>query len=393
MLPDVGSTIVPPGLQQPVALGGVDHRDRDAVLHAAARVHGLDLGEQRAAQALGLAQMRRSRTSGVLPTRSRIESAKSIGVATSVGGHGSTVAAYAASRPRRSARGSRRGRRRGRARSSRRAPRSHVARDRRPASRPCSTAAACTHAPAATCSVASGTTTGRPREVGERPAGTRPSARRRRRARCRPSVSTPARVERVEAVEQPAHDAFERGARRVCSRVVVRCAARRSCPVASGRFGVRSPSKYGHDDDAARAGRRGERERVEPARGRRRASRAIASVTFVALSVHTSGRKRPVASAKPATAPVASAVGVSLTAKTVPDVPSEIATSPGASPSAERGGHVVAGAGRDDRVGRTRGRARGSVGRARAAAAATSRRRRRRSRADRGGTRRSPAEK
>jgi hypothetical protein len=40
--------------------------------------------------------------------------------------------------------------------------------------------------------------------------------------------------------------------------------------------------------------------------------RATASVTFVAFSVHTSGRKRPVASAKPATAPVGSAVGVSL---------------------------------------------------------------------------------
>jgi hypothetical protein len=62
--------------------------------------------------------------------------------------------------------------------------------------------------------------------------------------------------------------------------------------------------------------------------------RAIVSVTLVALSVHTSGRKRPVASAKPATAPFASAVGESLTVYTVPDVPSEIATSPGCNPSA-----------------------------------------------------------
>ena len=36
------------------------------------------------------------------------------------------------------------------------------------------------------------------------------------------------------------------------------------------------------------------------------------------------------ASAKPATAPIASAVGRSLTVYTVPDVPSESATSPGA---------------------------------------------------------------
>ena len=46
MLPDVGSTIVPPGSQQAVALGGVDHGDRDPVLHAAARVDELDLGEE-----------------------------------------------------------------------------------------------------------------------------------------------------------------------------------------------------------------------------------------------------------------------------------------------------------------------------------------------------------
>ena len=48
-----------------------------------------------------------------------------------------------------------------------------------------------------------------------------------------------------------------------------------------------------------------------------------------ALSVHTSGKKRPVASANPATAPLASCVGVSETAKAVPLVPSETTTSPG----------------------------------------------------------------
>ena len=56
------------------------------------------------------------------------------------------------------------------------------------------------------------------------------------------------------------------------------------------------------------------------------------------------------ASAKPATAPDASRVGVPATAKTVPDVPSEIATSPSCSPSPSGGAHVVAGAGTDDRV-------------------------------------------
>ena len=42
--------------QQPVALGRVDHGDRDAVLDAPTRVHRLDLGQQRATQALGFAQ-------------------------------------------------------------------------------------------------------------------------------------------------------------------------------------------------------------------------------------------------------------------------------------------------------------------------------------------------
>jgi hypothetical protein len=63
---------------------------------------------------------------------------------------------------------------------------------------------------------------------------------------------------------------------------------------------------------------------------------AVAAVsTPVALSVHTTGRERPVASAKPAMAPVASTSGMALTATTL-DVPIEITTSPGemASPSA-----------------------------------------------------------
>src|ERR1035437_1826273 len=45
------------------------------------------------------------------------------------------------------------------------------------------------------------------------------------------------------------------------------------------------------------------------------------------------GRKRPVASANPATTPVASVVGAVCTPKTVPLVPSDTTTSPGSSPS------------------------------------------------------------
>ena len=45
------------------------------------------------------------------------------------------------------------------------------------------------------------------------------------------------------------------------------------------------------------------------------------SIASVQLSVQASGRKRPVASAKPATTPVGSAVGVVETAKAVPEVP------------------------------------------------------------------------
>ena len=52
MLPEVGSTIVPPGFRSPVALGGLDHRDRRAVLDRPARVHVLDLRDELRRQAL-----------------------------------------------------------------------------------------------------------------------------------------------------------------------------------------------------------------------------------------------------------------------------------------------------------------------------------------------------
>ncbi len=108
-----------------------------------------------------------------------------------------------------------------------------------------------------------------------------------------------------------------------------------SVPVASGRSGVRSPSRYGS--------------RLRPpapgpawSASRSRVSRstpiiaAVALSTRAALSVQESGRWPPVASAKPAMAPVSSRIGSRFGVKTVPLVPSETTTSPGvsASPSA-----------------------------------------------------------
>ena len=52
MLPLVGSTIVPPGLSVAGRLGGVDHPLGDPVLHRAARVEVLDLGEHLGARAV-----------------------------------------------------------------------------------------------------------------------------------------------------------------------------------------------------------------------------------------------------------------------------------------------------------------------------------------------------
>ena len=61
-------------------------------------------------------------------------------------------------------------------------------------------------------------------------------------------------------------------------------------------------------------------------------SPAVSVSTRAALTVATSGRKRPVASANPATAPVVSAAGTLVTAYAVPDVPIETTTSPSPTP-------------------------------------------------------------
>ena len=51
VLPLVAWTMAPPAPQPAAALGVVDHRDGDAVLHAAARVARLQLGDEAGAQA------------------------------------------------------------------------------------------------------------------------------------------------------------------------------------------------------------------------------------------------------------------------------------------------------------------------------------------------------
>ena len=76
----------------------------------------------------------------------------------------------------------------------------------------------------------------------------------------------------------------------------------------------------------------------------------MASVTRAALRVQTSGRYRPVASAKPAMAPVGSCTGRSLVANTVPDVPIGHGHLAGAQSGPQGSGHVVPGAGGDRRA-------------------------------------------
>ncbi|CAB4587730.1 unannotated protein [freshwater metagenome] len=99
-------------------------------------------------------------------------------------------------------------------------------------------------------------------------------------------------------------------------------------PVAFGRLGVRSPSKYGKSVNPCAPGIDVNANSPTSLCDTPK-MRVAASKIRAALSVQTSGKKRPVASAKPATAPLESWVGVSETAKAVPLVPSEITTSPG----------------------------------------------------------------
>ncbi len=173
----------------------------------------------------------------------------------------------------------------------------------------------------------------RPSVAGDRrsAAGRRPIAHRRRRrpggrgGSARPRVP-PRRVLRAGGTPRP--------------RTLRARAARARWPIAA-RSGCRSRRAgwvCARRRDRGAAPRRprppGTRARATRSPPRARPSRcAIASVTFVAFSVHARGRNRPVASANPATAPDASLVGCPATANTVPDVPSEIATSPSVRPS------------------------------------------------------------
>ena len=121
-------------------------------------------------------------------------------------------------------------------------------------------------------------------------------------------------------------------ARATFSLLALRVVIPRSAPVAPGRSGVRSPSRYGSRVIPPAPGSAATASADSP-------SRSVPSIEAVALStrpaliVHTSGRNRPVASANPATAPDGSAAGTSVTANAVPEVPIDTATSPGCRPS------------------------------------------------------------
>ena len=113
-----------------------------------------------------------------------------------------------------------------------------------------------------------------------------------------------------------------RSASRPCSRPhnTPSCAASASCsrdvalvrpetrPVESGRFGVRSPSKYGMNVTDPGSAAAASASSAHPAASVP-SHRPTESVTLVALSVHTSGRYEPLALAKPATAPDSSRRG------------------------------------------------------------------------------------
>ena len=103
-------------------------------------------------------------------------------------------------------------------------------------------------------------------------------------------------------------------------------------PVACGRFGVRSPARYGIRSSPSAPG--GTAAARPSASSRSRPTMAeTESTTRVQLSMQTSGRKRPVASAKPSTSPVSSMMGSTLTANAVPLVPRLTTSSPGAAPT------------------------------------------------------------
>ena len=89
VLPLVGSTIVAAGLERPVALGGVDHRDPDPVLDRAARVQVLELGDDLGAEAVAEPAQRDQRR--VPPTTAEASAASALlplAAVSSESGHG-----------------------------------------------------------------------------------------------------------------------------------------------------------------------------------------------------------------------------------------------------------------------------------------------------------------
>ena len=87
-----------------------------------------------------------------------------------------------------------------------------------------------------------------------------------------------------------------------------------------------------HEDEAVGAGRGRQREAAKPSWSTP-SSAAAASRTRAAFRVATSGRKRPVASAKPATARWRRPEPIGDTAHATPEVPIETTTSPAPAPS------------------------------------------------------------
>ena len=130
--------------------------------------------------------------------------------------------------------------------------------------------------------------------------------------------STPCPAGQVGCVGQEAKHRFHAGPGQSSGEWRCGLVRPRSTPLACGRLGVRSPSRYGSRGDAARAGLGRERGLRQPGQvGADQVAAALDS-TSPALTVHTSGRKRPVASAKPATEPEGSAAGTEVTANAVP---------------------------------------------------------------------------
>ena len=98
-----------------------------------------------------------------------------------------------------------------------------------------------------------------------------------------------------------------------------------SNPLACGRLGVRSPSKYGNSvTEELPASAISESPRWSTPK-----RLAAKSSTFAPFNVHASGKYAPVASAKPVTKPFSSCTLSLLQALATPEVPTDTHTSPG----------------------------------------------------------------